>query len=156
MSFIIRGDLLDGKWTHIVQQCNCCTRSSRGLAKSIADKYPYSDIYARRNQNDIPGGVLVAEGPGPVIFNFMAQYEPGKPKTSMDSYEIREKWFESCLLLMESVGISKYQIRILAFPYGIGCGLAGGNWERYKNMIDEFAKRVQLYGVTVYIVDPGY
>jgi hypothetical protein len=27
----------------------------------------------------------------------------------------------------------------IAFPYGIGCGLAGGNWKRYEEMIEEFA-----------------
>ena len=175
MSFIIRGDLLDGNWTHIVHQCNCLTVYPYGLSKSISDQYPYADIYSFRkklgNRNlatedtrGIPGTIVVAEPPsnGVIVFNFLAQYEKGKPlkyqnssidaTSLLDTSENREKWFASCLSVMEMVGIQKYQIKVLAFPDHIGCGLAGGNWEHYKNMIDEFAVRVRSQGTIVCIV----
>ena len=51
-----------------------------------------------------------------------------------DTYEEREKWFRQCL---DELGKCD-QYQSLAFPYKIGCGLAGGNWENYLVMINDF------------------
>ena len=63
-----------------------------------------------------------------------------------DTPQEREQWFAQCL---EELGqCDSYQN--LAFPYQIGCGLAGGNWSRYLAMIQDFAvkykKHVTLVG----------
>ena len=63
-----------------------------------------------------------------------------------DTPQEREQWFAQCL---EELGqCDSYQN--LAFPYQIGCGLAGGNWSRYLSMIEDFAvkykKHVTLVG----------
>ena len=44
-------------------------------------------------------------------------------------------WFPQCL---ENLG-KKEKYQNLAFPYKIGCGLAGGNWDHYLPMIEDFA-----------------
>jgi len=31
----------------------------------------------------------------------------------------------------------------IGFPYGIGCGLAGGDWKKYKKMLEDFASQVK-------------
>ena len=174
MSFIIQGDLLDGNWSHIIQQCNCLVVYPHGLSKSIADRYYYANIYSLRmpqgsrnlateQTRGTPGTIVVAEPPAgsqaPIVFNFMAQYEMGKPlkyqrvhNEIVDNAQNREKWFVACLLAMEMTGIKKYNIKVLAFPDHIGCGLAGGNWEHYKKMIDDFAERIKSQGVIVCII----
>ena len=41
------------------------------------------------------------------------------------------------------------ELESVAFPYGIGCGLAGGNWEEYQAMLEEFANMVYPARVTL-------
>lgn len=37
----------------------------------------------------------------------------------------------------------------VAFPYGIGCGLAGGNWEEYRTVLEEFAEANPQYAIVI-------
>ena len=39
---------------------------------------------------------------------------------------------------------NKLKINTIVFPYKIGCGLAGGEWEDYKREIERFAKELLL------------
>ena len=58
-----------------------------------------------------------------------------------DTPQERERWFAQCL---EELGqCDSYQN--LAFPYQIGCGLAGGYWSRYLSMIQDFAAKYKKY-----------
>jgi hypothetical protein len=41
----------------------------------------------------------------------------------------------------------------VAFPYMIGCGLAGGNWKIYLGMITNFADRNPNLNVFIYKLD---
>ena len=51
-----------------------------------------------------------------------------------DNQKNREKWFRQCL---DKLGkCDSYQN--FAFPYKIGCGLTGGNWDHYLPMIEDF------------------
>ena len=57
--------------------------------------------------------------------------------TQEASGALHEKRFKECL---EALGaLPDYQN--LAFPYGIGCGLAGGNLTHFEQFIREFAVR---------------
>jgi hypothetical protein len=38
----------------------------------------------------------------------------------------------------------------LAFPYGIGCGLAGGDWKVYETMLRDWAAAHPLINVVLY------
>jgi len=67
----------------------------------------------------------------------MAQYNPGKARQGDDAI-LRKNWFWQCLGRMES---RKPRFKQLAFPKEIGCGLAGGDWPTYKEMILTFARR---------------
>ena len=46
----------------------------------------------------------------------------------------RQGWFQECL---DAIG--KLNLKSVAFPYEIGCGLAGGKWACYDNMLQKFA-----------------
>ena len=59
----------------------------------------------------------------------LAQYYPGEPK--YESYEQRLNWFKSCIDKISKIP----DLKQVAFPYGIGCGLAGGRWEDYEKLI---------------------
>lgn len=140
----IHGNIIDSDAQFIVHQCNCVSTGMAGLAKTIFKKYPYSDTYSKRNSKeerslDDPGTISI-HGNGKdkrYIVNFYSQYYPGKAKYKNDSLEIREKWFEKCLDLLGQVE----DLKSVAFPYGIGCGLAGGDWDKYYGMIEDFSDR---------------
>ena len=139
----VEGDILVSPAEYIVHQCNCTTHgyAGKGLAKIIFDKYPYSDIYTERTEKEDVSklGTIMVRGNGHDkrhVINMIAQYHPGKPRSydPFDTAERREEWFQKCL---DEIG--KIPMKTIAFPYKIGCNLAGGNWVKYKAMIEKFA-----------------
>ena len=125
----------------IVHQCNCVTRSAKGLAKKIFDKYPEANIYSdgtvRRSGDVIIRGRII---------NLIGQYYPGKPKYKNDTREIRENNFNNALKKIQLIIPEHSKIY---FPYNIGCGLAGGNWNNNFNMIKLFAKNNPKLNVVI-------
>lgn len=139
---IIKGDLLDAEEYHIAQQCNCVTVKSHGLSKVIANKWPEADVYAKRQQLDSRNCAINRSEPGTVekchlddkiILCMFAQYCPGKVGWCSRVYDSdetakdRQRWFSECLDIIDD----DETISVVAMPYGIGCGLAGGNWQKY-------------------------
>jgi O-acetyl-ADP-ribose deacetylase (regulator of RNase III) len=124
-------NILHSDYQYIAHQCNCVSKNSAGLAKSIFEKYPYSNIYQNREKNDSPGNIIIS-GNGDdqrYIINMLSQFYPGTPK--YETYEQRLGWFKSCILKISEIK----NIKEIAFPFNIGCGLAGGKWEDYENLI---------------------
>ena len=56
-----------------------------------------------------------------------------------DSAACREEWFRQAL---RGIATTVPKLSSIAFPYQIGCGLARGNWNAYKKMIQDFANGV--------------
>lgn len=139
---IISGNLLDAREKYIAHQCNCLSKKSAGIAKFIFDKYPYSNTYFNRVEPDITGAIKIL-GNGldkRYVINMFAQYYPGQPEytSNLDSVKAREKYFHQCLLKISKIN----NLESIAFPYGIGCGLAQGNWDYYLGTIENFAKHI--------------
>jgi hypothetical protein len=93
----------------------------------------------------------------------MAQWNMGKAgstyyhgEAGMDMYQDtrknREAWFKQCLEGLESWCITNH-IKTVAFPYKIGCGLAGGDWKHYLKMITDFAEENSHLQVTIYTLE---
>jgi hypothetical protein len=86
---------------------------------------------------DAPAGVL----------NLYAQVHPGKPGTydPADSARARLELFDRCLdsirgsILRGALGDCEKGI---AFPWRIGCALAGGDWAVYRARLEAFALSV--------------
>ena len=143
----------------IVHQINAVTLYPAGLALTLKKKYPYSDRYGERRMlgrnlaieedRDIPGTILVRKPTAqsdPIIIGIVGQYSPGKPRSKYETGEMREKWFQEGLEKIKEWIVAyekkKKPINKISFPYTIGCGLAGGNWDQYDRMIQEFTKAV--------------
>jgi O-acetyl-ADP-ribose deacetylase (regulator of RNase III) len=156
---IIEGNILKAKETYLVQQCNCLTVTSHGLSKTLAKTYSWGDPYRNRKSlnyrncavpedRDKPGTIKILQSPDntKAIICMFAQWAPGKPQRyksypdiEMDTYSNRQKWFQECLERVEKINVTE-----LAFPWKIGCGLAGGNWNKYYNMIKAFSDRTGI------------
>jgi hypothetical protein len=154
------GNILDSNEDFILQQNCCTTTKAQGLSLAIAQKWPLSDPYRDRvkakgnwatiESRDTPGSIKVL---GKVICLF-SQYSHGKPNGGLkdplnvvipDSAEDRLQYFVSCLNL-----VSDLAPKSVAIPFKIGCGLAGGNWQKYYNAISDWALLNPSISVKIY------
>lgn len=148
----VEDDILESKEDYICHQCNCVTKEALGLAKSIFTKYKYANSYVHRgfadeydNHFDEPGTISIMHNgypDQPNIVNMYAQYFPGrchlKKGPDIETYDKRLRWFKQCL---NELGKRIRKDSTIAFPYGIGCGLAGGRWDDYYRLIEEFVEQ---------------
>jgi hypothetical protein len=161
---VIEGDLLTCPDPIICQQLNCLCVKGHGLSADIAKVYPYANVYAERRARGtrnlciaedagVPGEIVVRSGFGPIVIGFYGQYDYGTGRTgrtspTQDNSALREIWFKECLVNLE-IYMKHHRHHTVAFPYGIGCGLAGGNWDTYSQMIQDYAERTG-FTVNVY------
>lgn len=148
---IISGNILEAEEQYIAHQCNCLTTYAKGIAKTIFDHYPHADIYSSRtfgnepSSEQMPGNIIIC-GNGKdqrYVINMMGQFYPGKPKypnSFKDGYLAREKYFKQCLKKISQIP----NIKSIAFPYAIGCRLAGGDWSHYFDFIKTFAEKTNI------------
>ena len=146
MIHYINADLLNSDCNFICHQVNCQGKMGSGVAKQIRDRWPevYSK-YARVADSKMLGKVQIlyiedANIPRQCVVNMFAQEYYGYNGDRYTSYDA----FWNCLNEL------KNQIpkgATVAFPYKIGCGLGGANWEIIEKMIDVVFKD---YGVFIY------
>jgi O-acetyl-ADP-ribose deacetylase (regulator of RNase III) len=146
-----KGDVLMATTDIIVHQVNCRGVMGAGLAKQIKEKYPhvfteYKNHIAKifERERGIQGFVastllgtistteISLDNSSQVIVNLFAQ-DDHDSTTQQTNY----KAFYSCLLELKNWALRKYGLCSIAFPYKIGCGLAGGDWDIIRSMIEE-------------------
>lgn len=145
MVSIVRGNLLDAREKYIGHQCNSTSKGALGIAATIFNRFPHSNIYKNRKHSDMPGHIVVC-GDGVktrLVINIVAQFNPGgpTPNSLLDSAEAREGYFWQCLMAITRMD----NVESIALPDHIGCGLAHGNWEHYFRMIENFEKIINEY-----------
>ena len=134
----VHGDLLDAfdspiKADVIAHQTNLKTSRPAGVAKALFDKFRWSNIYSRTKEERCkPGEASACFDPDTtrVIIGLNGQIGPGKPKRG-DTRSDRLGYFETAFIAM----LQWMKEGTVAIPYNIGCGLAGGNWTDYKDII---------------------
>lgn len=152
----VRGDLLTHDADYIVHQCNCRTTRAWGLAYSLFSSFRHADTYtvpsdpklAPMPSKRVPGTFTLHGGPGTGlrgVINLYGQDAPGKASATETKAQ-RLTWFQNALLELADVP----NLKSVAFPHGIGCGLAGGTWAQYEAALVEFAELVPK--TEVYIV----
>lgn len=164
----VTGNVLDATEQYLVHQTNCVTRRAAHLSADVFAKFPYADIYSEHGKL----GVLRADGrlrhqPGTIevrgdgntqrlVINLLGQLKPGKCASTtsyvrglcnvQESPLTRQAWFLTALCDIAALpGITS-----LAFPHGIGCGAAGGDWAVYRTMLNQFAADHAHIRVCVY------
>lgn len=167
---IRKGDLLEAEEQAICHQLNCKTMRFKGLADVMFKKWPWANPTTSHGRNlnygsqynPSPGEILVSanikantlafRGLKKVI-NIYGQIYPGKPKypTGPDSYKNRLIYFQTALDSMvqrhytDIPGIGQeLKLDSYAFPYGIGSGLAGGDFSKYLNLLEQFAEKMNV------------
>ena len=134
MVTIIRGDLLEAKAPFICQQVNCQGAMGSGLAKQIADKWPdVKNEYIRmcnklHKDTNLLGKVQFVKLTDklPTVVNVFGQYDYGHFGPYTDYVALRKAFREIN---------RKCRGKTVAFPYGFGCGLDGGDWIDVEQLI---------------------
>ena len=96
--------------------------------------------YMEMNQQDLGMILSVLTYDERVCINMFAQYKYGRDKQYTDYTA-----FEECLAKIKTF-LKNYDIKKdipVAFPYKIGCGLAGGDWNIIKEMLKKFSDEIE-------------
>ncbi len=112
-----------------------------GLAKQIRDRWPlvyrtYQDCCKKSFSEELLGTcLLIPRDVGKYVANLFGQDDWGTDKRKTDYDALRDALDE----LKEECRLNQWLS--IAIPYGMGCGLAGGNWNIvYKIICDLFEK----------------
>lgn len=136
----VDGNILEASEDIICHQVNCKGVMGAGLAKQIKSKYPnvykeYKQLCTEQGDGLLSSVQLISTNDGKTIANLFAQTGYGRKRMQTDYDALR-----SCLQsLKDTVTHSneKKNQTSIAIPYGIGCGLAGGDWTIVEGMIEE-------------------
>lgn len=133
MIHIQRGDLLQSDCTVIAYQCNCFATMGAGIAKQIKQRYP--EAYGSDRRFPIPigsrkrlGHFSKAQVGDRLIYNLYGQYRYGRGKQT--ELSMLENPVHSML-----EDLRQHEGKI-GFPYGMGAGLAGGDWNEIEKMLE--------------------
>ena len=149
MLYYEEGDLLSGKYDIICHQVNCQGVMGAGLAKQIKYKYPeVFDDYVEFCVEDAPLGTsaITQLNNGKLCISMFAQDKYGRDRCYTDYVA-----FDNCLNMI-ALYIQTHHLSsetTIAFPYKIGCGLAGGDWEIIKWLLNDFSERVKCKVIIV-------
>lgn len=140
---IVNGDILNCIEDIIVHQVNVAGVMGGGVALQLAKKYEkLEETYAEfcemydNDYNKLKGKVFKVMLKGKFIMNMFSQ------KENFDTdYESMKVALEEVKEYAKSYNLS------IAIPYGIGCGIANGDWNTVLSIIDKVFKN---YKVTLY------
>ena len=135
------GNPITGNYDIFCCQVNCKGVSETILAKQIKEKYPevyekYVNSCSRGALN--LGTILVVEtSDSRKCICMFAQDKYGRgAKTDYGA-------FKACLYNIKYVMNTLDKDLTIAFPYKIGCGKAGGDWEIIHDLIKNFARKIE-------------
>lgn len=142
MIHVVQGDLLNVRDGCIVHQTNCRGVIGSGIAKQIRDRWPqvyhaYKEMCDTTNPYDLFGDCQFVFVDNLCIVNLFGQLNYSMEKMIYTNYEA----FRSCCKIMEHH--IPYTDRI-SIPYGIGCGLGGGDWDIILSIITEELKTMRF------------
>ena len=142
---IINVDLLDTDVQNIAHQVNCQGAMRSGVAKQIRERFPivysaYKDICnISIKSTDLLGTVhtVVSIEHHKIIHNLFAQDRFGYNGQQYTCYKALQSCFDNLLKHNLDNGI--------AMPYGIGCGLGGGDWDIVFKMIEDTFSDIDVF-----------
>lgn len=145
---IMEGDILLAHEAAICHQVNCQNVMGAGVAKALYTKWPeikreYHEFCSGQRPRDLLGKIQIVElsefpAGNKVVINVFGQLTFGHDKICYTRYDALAKAFEEINRICA--------FKTIAFPYGFGCGLAGGDWATIEKLMLKY-----LYNVDVVI-----
>lgn len=136
--------LSTNKPTYICQQVNCRGAMGAGLAMQIRSQWPvvyrrYLGLCYGNDGNKLGTYQEVLVEPKLYIVNLFGQDGYGRSERQTNYTALATalfSFFRDCA--------QKNQSAIIRLPYGLGCGLAGGDWDTVLDIISDAAKAWNL------------
>lgn len=130
-------DLLDANVAAICHQVNCKGVMGAGIAKAIAYKHPevkeeYTRLCNQKAKNNDERSLLgtiqivIPRNTSRAVINVFGQFDYGRNGLHTN-YDALARCFDE--INMSLAGKS------VAFPYGFGCGLGGGDWSTVEKLM---------------------
>ena len=153
---LVQGDAVQslikhsGKKQILVQQVNCQGVMGAGIAKQIRAQYPvvfekYKKFCPKPDKNMLGKVLPVQVANGTHILNIFGQEFYGNKRGHIyTDYAALKAGLTKTLDYAVAKGI-----RVVKMPYGIGCGLAGGDWNIVSAMLKELANTNKYADLTV-------
>jgi len=143
----------------IAHSCNCETIMGGGIARQIKSRYPQAyeadiEFHTRREHKTLSefsnalgefsktevNSKFLPDGKG-LIYNMYTQVSVGTESRQVNY----EKFWQALKKIEEDLykmNVEKHEYDpsappVLGLPYGISCGLAGGNWKIIKAVIED-------------------
>lgn len=117
----------------VIHGCNCFTTMSAGLAKAIAKQWPEAaaiDKTTEKGDKSKLGNYSFANVDGRlVIINLYTQYHYGS------GLQLSYDALEAGLMMVVHQSNKTYHSPIYLIPKYIGCGLAGGDYNKVKDIV---------------------
>ena len=144
----IKGNILNVTEGIIVQQVNCKGVMGAGLAKQIRDKWPsvydrYQDrvYYSPKNEDLLGTTVWTRVDTNLFVASIFGQYDYGHGT----KFTIYPALFKGLDYVFGGAEVDQIPVYI---PKGLGCGLAGGNWDFVEAYIQDldllFNKKIKI------------
>lgn len=149
MTSFVYDDICNATEDIICHQVNCYGVMNAGVAKDICTRWPsvkseYLKLCAYtatpKSRLGFVQYVIVNPDTQQKVANIFGQLDYGRDRTKRyTDYSAVEKAF--CAIQKDCQGLS------LAFPYGFGCGLANGDWNLIRFLIEQHFgnMRVAIY-----------
>lgn len=144
----VKGDLLKSNKNVIAHGCNCQGSMGAGIAKQIKEQYPkayekYVKACSEYSADDLLGRVQYVEINNTFyIANLFTQKYYGRLHNGLD-YDV----FKKCMDKL--IGDCAKNHIFLGIPK-IGCGLAGGDWNRCEDIISDLESKYDYDKLTLY------
>lgn len=139
MNRIVEQDILMVEEGVICHQVNCLGVMGAGLAKEVRKKWP--KVFQEYRRTFLARGLylglaqMVEVGPRLWVVNVCGQYGFGHERR-FTNYVALESGLRSALLF------SRMERLQMFVPYGIGCGLAGGDWARVRQILYNISSEI--------------
>lgn len=148
MTKTVNGDILNCTEDVIVHQVNVAGAMGGGVARQLANQYKgleeaYSKYCKDHNNRyiNLCGNVFYYQAKDKIIANMFSQHE------NFDTDYLNMK-----VALKDIREYAKQKGLSVCMPYGIGCGIARGNWNIVLSIIDKVFKDCK---VTLYKLENG-
>lgn len=146
---IVKGDLLLAREAAICHQVNCKNTMGAGVAKALYTKWPevkreYHAFCDGKRPRDLLGKIQIVElaefpAGNKVVINVFGQLNCGHDGICYTRYDALAQAFDELNKVCA--------FKTVAFPFGFGCGLAGGDWATIEKLMLEHLYNTE---VTVY------
>lgn len=134
----VKGDLLQASENIIGHQVNCQGVMNAGLAAKIRSKYPivfekYKALVNKFSDNKemlLSTAQVINVDENKYVANLFGQFYYGRGQRHTDYKSL----YQALEILKQKA--KKHSLTV-ALPYGLGCGLAGGDWNIVRELINK-------------------